>query len=338
MFAATVRPIRSGRRTWKDGWQRRRIENFQLLTAGGEADEDLVDDAWTSIVKKLFVMRQTSVAGMSDEERLRTVDMADFAKMEEIRARIDSIVSDRATAEALKPWYGYFCKRPCFHDEYLQTFNRDNVTLVDTRGRGVEQITADGVVVDGTEHHVDCLIFATGFEVGTDYSRRIGFEIIGRDGVTLTDKWRDGVPTLHGLSVHGFPNCFVLSIAQSGFTVNFPYLLDIQARHTAEVIAWALKQRRDEAGSLGRSRIGMGRHGGRTLRGERRAGEDVHTGLLQPGRPGEREDAPGQLLLRHPDRVRRDSRGIEDARAAGGIRGSTGDQSPADTWPVGCWR
>jgi len=224
----------------EDGWQHRRIENFQLLTAGGEAEEDLVNDAWTSIVKKLFMMRQTKVAGMSDEERLRTADMADFAKMEEIRARVDSIVTDRGTAKALKP-YGYFCKRPCFHDEYLHTFNRDNVTLVDTQGRGVEAISAAGVVVAGAQHSIDCLIFATGFEVGTDYSRRTGFEIIGREGLTLTDKWRDGVRTVHGLSVHGFPNCFILSIAQSGFTVNFPYLLDVQARHAAWVIAWALR-------------------------------------------------------------------------------------------------
>ena len=84
-------------------------------------------------------------------------ELADFAKMEEIRARVDSIVTDAATAEALKPWYGYFCKRPCFHDEYLQAFNRDNVTLVDTHGLGVEQITADGVVVDGVEYPLDCL-------------------------------------------------------------------------------------------------------------------------------------------------------------------------------------
>jgi len=223
-----------------DGWQQRRIENFQLLTAGGSAEEDLVDDAWTSIVKKLFVMRQTRIEGMSDEQRLHTVEMADFAKMEEIRARVDSIVADRATAEALKPWYGYFCKRPCFHDAYLHTFNRANVTLVDTQGKGVEKITPDGVVVNGVAHAVDCLIFATGFEVGTDYARRTGFEIIGRDRLSLTDKWRDGIRTLHGLSVNGFPNCFVLSIAQAGFTVNFPYLLDVQARHTAAVIAWAL--------------------------------------------------------------------------------------------------
>ena len=225
----------------EDGWQHRRIENFQLLTAGGEAEEDLVNDAWTSIVKKLFMMRQTKVAGMSDEERLRTADMADFAKMEEIRTRVDSIVTDRGTAKALKPWYGYFCKRPCFHDEYLHTFNRDNVTLVDTQGRGVEAISAAGVVVAGAQHSIDCLIFATGFEVGTDYSRRTGFEIIGREGLTLTDKWRDGVRTVHGLSVRGFPNCFILSIAQSGFTVNLPYLLDVQARHAAWVIAWALR-------------------------------------------------------------------------------------------------
>ena len=152
MCVGTDRPIRHGRSRLQDGWQRRRIENFQLLTAGGEADEDLVDDAWTSIVKKLFLMRQTAVEGMSDEDRLRAVEMADFAKMEEIRARVDSIVDDPATAEALKPWYGYFCKRPCFHDDYLQTFNWDNVTLVDTKGKGVERITRDGVVVDGTEH------------------------------------------------------------------------------------------------------------------------------------------------------------------------------------------
>ena len=160
------------------GWQRRRIENFQQLTAGGDAEEDLVADAWTSIVKTLLVMRDG--------------ELADFAKMEEVRARVEAVVADPATAEALKPWYGYFCKRPCFHDDYLATFNRDNVTLVDTGGRGVQRITERGVVVDGVEHELDCLIFATGFEVGTEYARRTGFEVVGRDGLTLTDAWRGG--------------------------------------------------------------------------------------------------------------------------------------------------
>ena len=223
--------------TLQPGWQRKRIQNFQILTAGGQADEDLVADAWTSITRKLPVMRHDRDAARPAH---RDIEVADFAKMEEIRARVDEIVADRATAEALKPWYGYFCKRPCFHDEYLQTFNRDNVTLVDTRGRGVERITEAGVVVDGATYELDCLIFATGFEVGTDYCRRTGFELIGRDGVTLTDRWRDGVRTFQGLCANGFPNCFIESIAQAGLTVNFPYLLDVQASHAAWIIAWAL--------------------------------------------------------------------------------------------------
>ncbi|TVS84039.1 flavin-containing monooxygenase [Mycobacterium helveticum] len=231
--------------TLRPGWQRERIENFQILTAGGQASEDLVADAWTSITRKLPVMRHDGdgAGGSVDpEQRGRDIELADFAKMEEIRARVDEIVSDRATAEALKPWYGYFCKRPCFHDEYLQTFNRDNVTLVDTRGRGVQRITESGVVVDGVTYELDCLIFATGFEVGTDYCRRTGFELVGRDGVTLTQRWSDGVRTFQGLCANGFPNCFIESISQAGLTVNFPYLLDVQATHTAWIIAWATER------------------------------------------------------------------------------------------------
>lgn len=215
------------------GWQQRRMENFQILTAGGQADEDLVDDAWTSLTKKMPIV---------NEGGPNAAEIADFAKMEEIRARVDALVTDPDTAKALKPWYGYYCKRPCFHDEYLQAFNRDNVTLVDTKGLGVERITPSGAVVDGVEIPLDCLVFATGFEVGTDYCRRTGFEIIGRDGVTLTEKWADGVRTFHGLHISGFPNCFIESIAQSGFTVNFPYLIDTQSRHVAWVIAQALAQ------------------------------------------------------------------------------------------------
>ena len=226
----------------ESGWQRRRIENFQLLTNGGEADEDLVDDAWTSITRKLPVMRQDVAGDLTPAQRAEAAELADFAKMEEVRGRVDAIVTDNATAEALKPWYGYYCKRPCFHDEYLQAFNSDNVTLVDTGGLGVERITENGVVVGGVEYELDCLIFATGFEVGTDYTRRTGFEVLGRDGLTLTEKWAGGVRTFHGLHVHGFPNCFVESIAQSGFTVNFPYLLDVQARHVAWVIASAFSR------------------------------------------------------------------------------------------------
>jgi cation diffusion facilitator CzcD-associated flavoprotein CzcO len=224
------------------GWHQERMDNFQLLTTGGYQEEDLVSDGWTDIVRNLlFVMQSEEDADLSPEGLARKIEMADFIKMEQIRARVDSVVRDPDTAEALKPYYRQFCKRPCFHDEYLQAFNRDNVTLVDTRGAGVERVTEKGVVVPGQEFELDCLIYATGFEVGTGYSRRAGYELVGREGMTLSRKWEQGATTLHGMHIHGFPNAFMMSIAQSGLTVNFPYMIDIQARHIAHIIARALE-------------------------------------------------------------------------------------------------
>ncbi|MGO8871277.1 MAG: flavin-containing monooxygenase [Acidimicrobiales bacterium] len=229
-------------RSLEPGWQQRRIENFQLITTGGHVEEDLVNDGWTDITRKLLSLRLANNSDLSPEELATSMEMADFIKMEEIRTRVETTVEDPATAEALKPYYRQFCKRPCFHDEYLSTFNRENVTLIDTRGWGVDRVTTDGVIVDGVEYQLDCLIFATGFEVGTDYSRRSGYQLVGRGGLTLSEQWADGVRTLHGLHLHGFPNCFVMSTAQSGLTVNFPYLIDQQARHVAWVIEWALNR------------------------------------------------------------------------------------------------
>jgi len=228
-------------RSLEPGWQRHRIENFTLLTSGGYADEDLVSDGWTDIIRKLvFMVQKDDSPDLSRDGLARTMEMADFQKMEEIRARVDSVVRDPATAEALKPYYRQFCKRPCFHDEYLDTFNRPNVTLVDTRGRGVERVTPKGVVVDGVEYELDCLIYATGFEVGTAYTRRAGYDLVGRDGVRLSEKWANGVATLHGMHTHGFPNCFLITNTQAGFTANFPHLLDEQSRHLAYIIRHAL--------------------------------------------------------------------------------------------------
>ena len=209
------------------GWQKRRMENFNNLVSGIPEPEDLVSDGWTDIIGKLLIRVQRGEAGdMSAQSLANTMEMADFEKMEQIRARVDTMVADPRTAEALKPYYRQFCKRPCFHDDYLATFNRPNVRLVDTQGRGVERITERGIVVDGTEYELDCIIYATGFEVGTDYTRRSGYELVGRDGITLTQKWANGASTLHGLHSRGFPNCFIFSLTQSGFTVNFPHMLD----------------------------------------------------------------------------------------------------------------
>ena len=223
------------------GWQQQRMDNFNILVSGGFQEEDLVSDGWTDIIRKLLVrIREDDAPDLSVQGLASNMELADFEKMEEIRARVDTIVNDPATAEALKPYYRQFCKRPCFHDEYLDTFNRPNVTLVDTHGKGVERITDKGVVANGVEHEVDSIIFATGFEVGTDYTRRSGYQVYGRDGITLTQKWQDGVRTLHGLTSRGFPNNFIISNAQSGFTVNFPHMLNEQAKHLSHIVSHAL--------------------------------------------------------------------------------------------------
>jgi len=228
------------------GWHQHRMDNFNNLVSGVPEGENLVSDGWTDIITKLLLsLQQEASDELTAEDIERAVETADFEKMESIRARVDEIVKDSATAEALKPYYRQFCKRPCFHNEYLDTFNRDNVTLVDTSGKGVERITKHGVVVDGREYEVDCLIYSTGFEVGTDYSRRAGFQILGRAGKSLTETWADGVRTLHGMHVHGFPNCFLMNLAQAGFTASFPHILNEQAKHLTYVIKEAMAENLD---------------------------------------------------------------------------------------------
>lgn len=221
------------------GWQQRRMENFSTLTSGGYAEEDLVMDGWTEIIGKLLRGMRAQGSGVDPGDVGRSLELVDFEKMEQIRGRVDSIVHDSATADALKPWYRQFCKRPCFHDEYLDTFNRPNVTLVDTQGRGVERITELGVVANGVEYEVDCLIFATGFEVGTDIARRAGYQVYGRDGLALSEKWRDGVKTFFGMQSRGFPNCFIISISQVGVSANIPHLLDEQSKHVGYIVQQA---------------------------------------------------------------------------------------------------
>jgi cyclohexanone monooxygenase len=228
-------------RSLKPGWHQQRMDNFNILVTGGFQEEDLVSDGWTDIIRKLLVMvRQDDGAAVSRDGIAKTMELADFQKMEQIRGRVDSIVRDPRTAEALKPYYRQFCKRPCFHDEYLETFNRPNVTLIDTKGEGVQRVTPAGVVVDGVEYALDCLIYATGFEVGTDYSRRAGYPIIGRGGLSLTEKWAGGVATLHGMFSRGFPNCFIMGPQQTGFTVNFPHMLNEQSKHIAYILRHAV--------------------------------------------------------------------------------------------------
>ncbi|MGA9796594.1 MAG: NAD(P)/FAD-dependent oxidoreductase [Rhizomicrobium sp.] len=221
------------------GWQQARMDNFNELLSGIPQKEDLVNDGWTDIIVNLGIIARNRSAKTGATNPSELLELADYRKMEQIRARAEAIVKDPNVAEALKPYYRQFCKRPCFHDDYLDTFNRPNVTLVDTQGKGVDRITEHGVVANGVEYPLDCLIYGTGFEVGTGYSRRAGYEIYGRGGQSLTDKWKDGVATFHGFFARGFPNMFIVSNAQSGFTANFPHMLNAQSQHMAYVIKHA---------------------------------------------------------------------------------------------------
>lgn len=221
----------------KPGWQQARMDNFMTLVSGGFADEDLVNDGWTEIIRNLGSMVNFKGMGrLSPAEIAEKMELADFQKMEQIRARAEADVADKDTAESLKPYYRQFCKRPCFNDEYLPSFNLPGVHLIDTDGVGVERFTQAGLVANGQEFELDCVIFATGFEVGTDYTRRSGYDLIGRNGQSLKDKWADGIATLHGMQTSGFPNCFIISQAQSGFTVSFPHAMNEQAKHIAYII------------------------------------------------------------------------------------------------------
>ena len=252
--------------TQKEGWHDERRKNFETLLTGGRVKEDLVSDGWTEAFRLLFgslrekapsKMKMASWAASSifspemykkgfkaymTDKAMEAMDirnamqMADFQKMEQVRARADKVVKDEKTAESLKPYYNQFCKRPCFHDEYLDTFNRPNVELIDTDGKGLEEISEKGIVFNGKEYEVDCIIFATGFEVGTEYSRRAGYQIHGVEGKTVTQKWENGLATFHGMHSRGFPNAFFFGPGQSGFTATYTYSLDEQSIHLAYIL------------------------------------------------------------------------------------------------------
>ncbi len=217
------------------GWQQNRIENFGNIVAGSMQEEDLVSDGWTDILRNLTALGEGTRLG-TPEEIAEAMEMADFQKMEQIRSRVDELIEDSSIAEALKPYYRQFCKRPCFHDDYLPTFNRDNVTLVDTDGQGVERITPKGVMAGGQEYELNCIIFATGFEVGTDYSHRANCDIYGRGGETLSERWADGMSTFHGVVSRDYPNLLHMGGIQSGVSPNFTELYNEQSQHVAYIV------------------------------------------------------------------------------------------------------
>ena len=224
------------------GWQQRWLENFTANQTGGFADEDLVMDGWTELARRVRSRIMTLPPDqMTPQNMMAAFEDYDFEKMSEIRARVDAIVEDTATAQNLKAWYRQLCKRPCFHDEYLQAYNEPGTYLIDTDGKGVERITENAVVVAGVEYEVDCIIYASGFEVGTPYTRRAGYDMTGRDGLKLSEYWAGGMRTKHGIHVHGFPNAFLVQLPQGANLIsNVPHNFTEAGKTIAMTIKHAL--------------------------------------------------------------------------------------------------
>ena len=203
----------------KPGWQAKR--RAQALT----------DPVITPEQKARF-------AAETREQKIQRQERGNIDYMMRIHRRIEETVHDKATADALKPWYMFMCKRPCFHNDYLPTFNLPSVHLVDTRGKGITQITEKGPLFDGKQYELDLLIYATGFEVQKTgiYNR-----IIGKGGVDLEDKYSNGVRTLLGIHTHGFPNLFIMGGYQASFQFNLTDMLQTQGDHIAACIDYVRK-------------------------------------------------------------------------------------------------
>ncbi|MEU9335517.1 NAD(P)/FAD-dependent oxidoreductase [Streptomyces sp. NPDC048290] len=244
--------VRGNRRTepadvgaHRTGWARERRDNFLRVVSGEDTGGvDLVADGWTdaaALLEKLLPSYRRDHLPDGDRETFeRAYETADAARMNALRARVEAAVTDPETAGLLLPWYRYACKRPTFSDDYYAAFNRDNVTLVDTApSQGIERVTEQGVVVAGTLHRLDCLIFATGFSVGASGVLSGRLPVRGRGGVRLLEVWRNGPRTLHGFTSNGFPNLVQMGHVHNASSVNFTHVLDEQAVHAAALIAAA---------------------------------------------------------------------------------------------------
>ena len=237
------------------GWQQRWLDNFTANQTGGVAEVDLVMDGWTDLSRRIRTrISLLPLAERSPMEMLQAWDDADFEKMEQIRARVDAIVADPQTAQKLKAWYRQLCKRPCFHDEYLQAFNLPSTTLVDTDGKGVERITEHSVIAAGKAYEVDCIVYASGFQVGysigastlgSAVAQQLGFDISGRDGLLLSQHWATGMRSKHGMHIHGFPNLFLVQPTQAANLIsNVPHNLTEAGKTIAVIVKRVLDRGR----------------------------------------------------------------------------------------------
>lgn len=231
----------------KSGWQKERQANFHHAAMQGFApgEPDLICDFWTELNRNLTAkLAAEGWPQLTIEQFLERRETEDYRVMERLRRRVASLVSDPETAEALKPYYRFLCKRPCSNNDYLESFNRPNVKLLDVSStRGLERMTERGIVANGVEYEVDCVIFASGFEVSSELHRRWGIDpVVGKNGRSIYDHWADGYRTLHGMTTVGFPNFFFIGFSQGGLSANITSTFDQQGHHIAYIIQQAMKR------------------------------------------------------------------------------------------------
>lgn len=230
----------------KPGWQQERIKNFhhgamEMLSPG---EPDMICDIWTEISRNLSAQFDQVGWPENQDEFVAKREVMDYQVMERLRRRVDELVHDKETAEALKPYYRFLCKRPCSNDDYYPTFNRPNVKLIDvSQTRGLERITPRGFMHGGVEHAIDCLIFASGYEATNELSRRWGIDVVqGREGLSIYDYWADGYKTHHGMMAHRFPNMFFTGFTQAGANATNSETFIAQGRHIGYIASQALKR------------------------------------------------------------------------------------------------
>ena len=228
------------------GWQTARMKDFADILQGDVLDKECtaLEGLEPLTMKAIFQEAKKSGLQPQQSEIPELIQLADFRLMESIRKLVEDTVKDQETAEKLKPWYGFMCKRPAFNNDYLSTFNKNNVELVDTDGKGVSHITEAGVVANDKEYDVDVLIYSTGFnfEVESDFHQRTGIKIIGTKGRTVDELWHQkGPSTLFGLHIPEFPNLFIIGPSQAGVTANWTHTAYVAGDHIAEVVGTCLR-------------------------------------------------------------------------------------------------
>jgi cation diffusion facilitator CzcD-associated flavoprotein CzcO len=238
--------------TSNEGWWRARNVNWCGRLAGHAFKDNGVKDRWSESRAFKYLAGGQHDKPYTPEQIPHLVGVAlasDAQRAERVRQRVDQVVEDKDTASALKAWNPIWCKRPCFHDEYLPTFNLPHVTLVDTNARGIECVNARGIVAGGKQYDLDIIIWSTGFR---SVSRNMGEPSQNADvsisalGNTLAELWaKHGATTLHGFVTPWMPNMILSGPAQTAICANVTYSTDSMARHCAYIISETLSRAQD---------------------------------------------------------------------------------------------